>query len=183
MKKILMTLVAVLATVSMNAQNNMYIGGTVNYQSKTTVDNSLTIAPEFGMKLNEQWGLGAVLSYKNTKEFNGDKKNAFSFRPYARYNALNIGKVNVFVDGGVYFTNNKTELAAGGDVKSNAYGVFVTPGIAYNLTDKFSIVAHANPVFNLDFVSPDGGDTQTNLNLLQEFKVTTFSFGFYYNFL
>jgi hypothetical protein len=182
MKKILMTLVAVFAAVSMNAQNEMYIGGNINYQSKTTVDNSLTIAPEFGVKLNEQWGVGAILSYKNEKQFNGDKDNAFTFNPYARYYALNIGKVNVFVDGGVYFTTKKTEYNAGGDNKSTEYGLRVTPGISYNITDQFSIVAHANPIFNLDIVSPDGGDTQTTINLLRTFNVNTFSFGFYYNF-
>lgn len=184
MKKILMTLVAVFAAVSMNAQNEMYIGGTINYQSKTTaaLDNSMKIAPEFGVKLNEQWGVGATLSYENKKFTNDDKENEFRFAPYARYYALNIGKVNVFVDGGLYFSTFKREFAAGGDNKNTKYGLFVTPGIAYNVTDKISIVAHANPLFNLDIVSPDGGDSSTELNLLQEFTVNTFSFGFYYNF-
>ena len=183
MKKILMTLVAVFATVSMNAQNEMYVGGTLNFQSKTaTYDNQFKIAPEFGVKLSDQWGVGAKLGFTTNKDYAGDKGTNFSFEPYARYYALNIGKVNVFVDGGVYWEMNKTEYAAGGDVKNNNFGLRVTPGISYNITDAISIVAHANPIFNFDISSPDGGDTGMEANVLRTFDVTTFQFGFYYNF-
>ena len=183
MKKFLMTIAAAFVAVSMSAQNEMYVGGTLNFQSKQgTVDTKMTIAPEFGVKLNEDWGVGAILNYTNIKYLSSAKDNSFRFEPYARYYAFNIGKVNVFVDGRAYFQTTTNEPAAGAKTTDNSFGLRVVPGIAYNLTDNISIVAHANPVFNFDVVSPDGGDTGINVNFLQKFNVDTFNFGFYYNF-
>ena len=176
MKKILMSMVALFAAVTKNAQNEMYVGGTLNFQTKANAANKsvMTIAPEIGMSLNEQFGVGAIFSYTASQ----DVSNSFRINPYLRYNALEIGKVKVFVDGGVYYSNFKPE---GGDSDS-AFGLNVTPGIAYNVTDHISIVAHANPVFNLDITSPAVGDSRTSVNLLRTFNVNTFNFGFYYNF-
>ena len=100
MKKILMSMVALFAAVTMNAQNEMYVGGTLNFQTKANAANKsvITVAPEIGMSLNEQFGVGAVLSYTASQ----DVYNEFKINPYLRYNALEIGKVKVFVDGGIY---------------------------------------------------------------------------------
>ena len=176
MKKILMSMVALFAAVTMNAQNEMYVGGTLNFQTKANAANKsvITVAPEIGMSLNEQFGVGAVLSYTASQ----DVYNEFKINPYLRYNALEIGKVKVFVDGGIYYINHKPKDADA----DNYFGLNVTPGISYNLTDNISIVAHANPVFNVDISSPAVGDSQTTVNLLRTFNVNTFNFGFYYNF-
>lgn len=176
MKKILLSMVALFAAVTMNAQNEMYVGGTLNFQTKANAVNKsiITVAPEIGMSLNEQFGVGAVLSYTASQ----DVYNEFKINPYLRYNALEIGKVKVFVDGGIYYINHKPKDADA----DNFFGLNVTPGISYDLTDHFSIVAHANPIFNVDITSPAVGDSRTTVNFLQKFNVNTFNFGFYYNF-
>ena len=53
MKKILMTLAAAFVAVSMSAQNNMYVGGSLGYTS-TSYDgdaqqSTLKFIPEFGV--------------------------------------------------------------------------------------------------------------------------------------
>ena len=182
MKKIMMTLAAAFVAVTMSAQNNMYIGGTAGFQSKTDgIDNSFTIAPEFGVSLNDKWGVGVSLGFTNLKDDTGAKANVFAFNPYARYNALSIGKVNIFVDCGAYWAMDKVKVG-GVESTDNLFGLNVVPGIAYNITDNFSIVAHANPLFSLDFTSPEHGDSSVEASLLNSFDVTTFKFGFYYNF-
>lgn len=182
MKKFLMTIAAAFVAVSMSAQNEMYVGGTLSFDSKYNYDSQFKIAPEFGVKLNDQWGVGAILSYTNTKYTSGAKANVFKFNPYARYYALNIGKVNVFVDGGLYFETTTNEPAAGAKTTDNGFGLNVTPGIAFNLTEKISLVAHAPSLFNFDITSPDGGDTGMKAKFLNTMHVDDFGFGFYYNF-
>jgi hypothetical protein len=88
----------------------------------------------------------------------------------------------VFVDGGAYFNTKKLE---GADKSSNAFGLNVAPGVAFNLTDRISIVAKANNLFVLDF-SKEAGDDDTRtivgLNTLNNFSAGDLMFGFYYNF-
>ena len=55
MKKILMTLVAAFAAVSMNAQTNMYIGGSLGYSTTShdgsTLNTKFSFIPHFVMAL------------------------------------------------------------------------------------------------------------------------------------
>lgn len=175
MKKILMSMVALFATVTMNAQ--VYVGGGVGFQKKGDAQ-TFTIAPEVGMSLDEKFGVGLQFGYTNVK----DTYTQCAVNPYLRYQALEIGKAKVFVDGGAYFNTKKLE---GADKSSNAFGLNVAPGVAFNLTDHISIVAKANNLFVLDF-SKEAGDDDTRtivgLNTLNNFSAGDLMFGFYYNF-
>ena len=91
MKKILMTMVAVFAAVSMQAQ--VYVGGSFAIEAwssqKNAGDRSETafkIMPEIGYNLNDQWAIGTVIGYQNDKfnGINGLSESAFSIAPYAR---------------------------------------------------------------------------------------------------
>ena len=139
MKKILMTMVAAFAAVSMQAQ--VYVGGSFAIEAwssqKNAGDRSETafkIMPEIGYNLNDQWAIGTVIGYQNDKfnGVNGLSESAFSIAPYARYTFSKLGKVNLFVDGGVGFTSASkadwTEISIG-----------FQPGIAVNLTDQLSL--------------------------------------------
>lgn len=169
-----MTIVAAFAALSMNAQEGMYIGGTGNFRFHGSDDQSFTLAPEFGMNLDDNLGVGIVLTYGSRKDVN----TTLGVNPYLRYNALSIGKVNVFVDGGLYFNTVKPK---NGDADNN-FGLNIVPGIAYNITDKFSIVAHANPLFQWNVEAPANSKCTNTIRLLDRFSVNTFNFGFYYNF-
>ena len=180
MKKIVLTMVAALAAVSMNAQ--VYIGGSVAIEAwssqKLAGDKSETafkIMPEIGYNLNDQWAIGAVMGYQNdkVKGVNGMSESAFSIAPYARYTFSKLGKVNLFVDGGVGFTS-----ASKADWNEIAIGF--TPGIAVNLTDNLSFVSHIG-FLGWDQLNPDGDDNNISkfgLNL----DATNITFGLYYNF-
>ena len=140
MKKILMTMVAAFAAVSMNAQ--VSLGGSVAFEAwssqKNAGDKSETvfkILPEVGYNLTDEWAIGTVIGYQSDK-FNGVSgisESAFTFNPYARYTFAKLGKVNLFVDGGVDFTSASksdwTEIAVG-----------FKPGLAINLNENFSFV-------------------------------------------
>ena len=100
-------------------------------------------------------------------------ESAFTVAPYARYTFSKLGKVNLFVDGGVGFTSASkadwTELEVG-----------FKPGLAVSLTDNLSFVSHIGFI-GYDLLNPDGDDNNTSkfgLNL----DATNITFGLYYNF-
>lgn len=194
MKKILMTMVAAFAAVSMNAQNDMYVGGSLGF-STTSYDgnnmgNTFKILPEVGMKLDENWGIGVVVGYSNTKrtkEATGTvdlNSNAFTIAPYVRYTAFTFGNVNIFADGIFQYVSGNDESAKAGsavDNKYNTWGLAIQPGVAYNISDNFSLVAKFGSLVGYSSYKPDGGEATNTFSLL-DLKTTGLSFGFYYNF-
>lgn len=177
MKKILMTIVAVFAAMNMSAQ--FYVGGSLAFQAwsnqKAIGDRSETvfkILPEVGYNLNDEWAIGTVIGYESNK-WNGSHESAFTFNPYARYTFANLGKVNLFVDGGVDFTSytkgDQTDL-----------GIGFKPGLAVNLTDNLSFVSHVGFIGYKTW-NPDGDDNNTNMFGL-DLSGANLTFGLYYNF-
>lgn len=180
MKKIFMTLVAAFAAMSMNAQ--VYIGGSVAFEAwssqKLAGDKSETVfklMPEIGYNINNEWAIGTVIGYQNDKfnGVNGVSESAFTIAPYARYTFSKLGKVNLFVDGGVGFTSASkadwTELEVG-----------FKPGLAVNLTDNLSFVSHIGFI-GYDLLNPDGDDNNISMFGLS-LDATDISFGLYYSF-
>jgi hypothetical protein len=180
MKKILMTMVAAFAAMSMNAQ--LYVGGSFAFEAwssqKLAGDKSETVfklMPEIGYNLTDEWAIGTVIGYQSDKfnGVNGVSESAFTVAPYARYTFTKLGKVNLFVDGGVGFTSASktdwTELQIG-----------FMPGLAVNLTDNLSFVSHVGFI-GYDLLNPDGDD-----NNISKFGLsldgTDISFGLYYTF-
>lgn len=180
MKKIIMTLVAAFAAMSMNAQ--VYVGGSFAFEAwssqKLAGDKSETVfklMPEIGYNLNNEWAIGTVIGYQSDKfnGVNGVSESAFSIAPYARYTFTKLGKVNLFVDGGISFTSASkadwTELAIGFE-----------PGLAINLTDNLSFVSHIGFI-GYDLLNPDGDDNNISKFGLS-LDATDVTFGLYYNF-
>ena len=180
MKKIFMTLVAAFAAMSMNAQ--VYIGGSFAFEAwssqKLAGDKSETVfklLPEIGYNLNDEWAIGTVIGYESDKfkGVAGGSESAFTIAPYARYTFSKLGKVNLFVDGGLGFTSASkadwTELQVG-----------FKPGLAVNLTDNLSFVSHIGFI-GYDLLNPDGDDNNISMFGLS-LDATDVTFGLYYSF-
>ena len=180
MKKILMTMVAAFAAVSMQAQ--VYIGGSFAIEAwssqKNAGDKSETvfkIMPEIGYNLNDQWAIGTVVGYQNDKwnGVDGLSESAFTVAPYVRYTYTKVGKVSLFVDGGADFTSASkadwTEISVG-----------LKPGLAVSLTDNLSFVSHIG-FLGWNQFNPDGDDNSIN-KIGLDFDATNITFGLYYNF-
>lgn len=219
MKKVLLMAAFAVASLAANAQ--AYIGGSLGFSNNKTktgtttvtenTNPTFTIAPEVGYALNEKWGIGIKLGFtsSNTKSemtaagltaTSEDKTTRLSVNPYVRYQALEIGKFNVFVDGGVYFNMNSRKQTATGVPDTEyepamGFGLNVTPGVSYKLTDKLSVVATANNLFRFGYTksmvakgvngapTPDAPTSiDANLNTLDNFSLGNLMFGFYYNF-
>jgi len=190
-----MTMVAAFAALSMNAQD-YYVGGALGFQTQSydgdNLGNTIMFMPEVGMKVDDQWSIGVVVGYGNTKR----SKNAtgtvdlntsvFKIAPYARYTAFKFGAVNVFADGVFSLVSGNQEsynaiTNSADDNKYTKWGIAIQPGIAYNISDNFSLVAKFGNLIGYENSKPDGGKATTTLDILS-LSGNNLSFGFYYNF-
>jgi long-subunit fatty acid transport protein len=204
MKKIMMTLAAVAVAATMNAQG--YVGGNIGFSNSTdktsaaaeVTSTGFAIAPEFGYKLDDKMAVGIALGfgYTNNKIENTttnpttsveSKVTTFSIKPYLRYQCLTAGNFNVFVDGGLNFASqSQKDMKAAMD-----FGLFVSPGIAYNVSEKWSIVAHLNDMFTFGYSkkaipdvagAPDAPSSISAGLSTGGFNLGSLTFGVYYNF-
>ena len=183
MKKIFAVALVAMMTMTVNAQ--VYVGGGVGFQTSSYDGNSetyFTIIPEIGYNLNEDWAVGMTIGYGEAKTKMNvagvkvtDKVKTFQIAPYARYTFVKFDKVNLFVDGTVAY---KHENYAG--VKTNTFGIGLKPGVAVNLNDKLSFVAHVG-FLGYENEKVKGDDKSANSFGLG-LDGSNLSFGVYYNF-
>lgn len=158
MKKIILTAIVAVASITANAQ--VWVGGSFGFkyqnakiaggELKTT---SFTIAPELGYTLNDNWDLAIALEESFISNKDGENGNYFGVNPYARYTFAKTGKVGFFVDLGakIGVQSNDINTAAVGDYtvqavtknddNTTSWGVGIRPGIKYAASDKVTFVA------------------------------------------
>ncbi len=174
---------AVMAIMAIGASAQWYVGGNLDF-GQTKADGVKTttfgIAPEVGYNFSENWAFGGTLDLGYTKQ-SGVKTTMIQVNPYARYTYFTSGNLNLFVDGvvGLGFGWSK----AGGEKSDTAvsYAIGFKPGISYNLTEHFSLVAHVG------LLGYQGGnDTYKDAGFPEEWGLhlngSNLSFGFYYTF-
>ena len=183
MKKIFAVALVAMMTMTVNAQ--VYVGGGVGLLTSSYDGNSETyfsILPEIGYNINEDWAVGIAVGYGEAKSKVNvagvkvtEKVKTFQIAPYARYTFAKFDKVNLFVDGSVGYSH--VDYAG---AKTNSFALGLKPGVAVNLNDKLSFVAHVGFLgYQNDKVKGDDKSTNTfGLNL----DGSNLSFGVYYNF-
>ena len=187
MKKIMMTLAAVAVAATMNAQ--VYVGGEVGFETTSqdgVTNSSVTLMPEIGYNLDENWAVGLSFGFGQdkrevTEEIGGVEVTAtvkdkrFIINPYVRYTFVKLDKVNVFVDGGLSYAHYDNAGA-----KNNQFGIGVRPGVAVNLNDKLSFVTHFGWLGYKN--SKDDNEGAKAANTFGFDLNSKVSFGMYYNF-
>ena len=185
MKKFFMTLAAVCVAATMNAQ--VYVGGGLGLASTSQdgdTNTKLKLMPEIGYNINDSWAIGVAFGYSEyeQKVTNGNltvsaKDKVFQINPYARYTFAKFDKVNLFLDGGFDYIHE--DPAAGHKV--NTFGLGIKPGIAVNLNDKLSFVAHAGFLgWQSEKEDVDGAKAANTFGF--DLDGSNLSFGVYYNF-
>ncbi len=177
MKKIMMTLAAVAVAATMNAQS--YVGGSFGFTSVSHDGDNVTafeVMPEIGTTLTDDLAFGIAFGYAQNGKDNS-KVSSWSINPYLRYTFAKFDKVNVFVDGTVGYENTDSKKL---NYKTGEFEVGLKPGVAVNLTDEVSFVAHFG-FLGYNYYKPDfNGAKATNT-----FGVNLDSnvlFGLYFNF-
>jgi len=191
MKKIMMTLAAVAVAATMNAQ--VYVGGsfglTQDHTSNSQVStNMFTISPEVGYNLNEKFAVGVAFGYSYRGTTGGVHHNRYTVNPYLRYTFVKAGEFSAFVDGGLEYATDHTK---GLKKSENTFGFRVNPGIAYNVSQKVTLVAHLkngmyfNHTWNGEFQGDDKYPAQRGQHANHwglDLSSLNLQIGAYYNF-
>lgn len=142
MKKIVMFLAAAFVAVSASAQ--VYVGGNVGIASVDNGDDSETVyslLPEVGYNFNKDWAVGVEFGWskgnlhssENGLEVDG-LTHTFEINPYVRYTFVHSKMVDVFCDGMIGYKHYNNA--------GDAYSIGLKPGVALNLSNSVSLVAH-----------------------------------------
>ena len=184
MKKVLMTLAVAFVAVAVNAQ--VYVGGNVGIASSKSGngDNVTTykVLPEVGYNINKDWAVGTTLGWgKGTPvTIEGESHNYFTVQPYARYTFVHSKYVNVFVDGGFGYTHYNHAHLPLGTPSVNEWSVGLKPGVAVNLNQKLSFVAHVG-FAGWKSVKAEGANDDSHVWGV-DLDGNNVTFGVYYNF-
>ncbi|MEG1729136.1 MAG: outer membrane beta-barrel protein [Bacteroidaceae bacterium] len=175
MKKVFLSLVAFATTLVASAQ--VYVSGEVGFWNNDDDDKtSVSIRPEVGYILSEDWAIGTTLGWDYLK-IKENKVNAFIVAPYARYTCLKLGSVSLFLDGGFTFSTSKMK---GAEESGNAWEIGVKPGISIKLAEKFNFVSHIGFIGYCDKDDNFAGSASKGFGL--NLDATNVTFGILYNF-
>jgi opacity protein-like surface antigen len=154
MKKIILSVAAVLAFGAANAQDSngggftkgsMFISGSVGYQSDKIGDasgNQFTFSPAFGYFITEDMALGGRLSVMTGESIeNGDKSSEFGLEVFGRKYWTASSQFSLFGELAVGFGSGKIEDVVGNEDKYNAFGVNAGIGVNYFISSNWSLEA------------------------------------------
>lgn len=133
MKKIFMSMAAMLVAVSASAQ--VYVGGGVGLGSTKVGDNgskmSYKFVPEVGYSFNDKWDAGLSVGWTGVE----DGQHTFEIAPYARYTFMHSKLVNLFLEGTVGYGH-----IGGNGADTDIFEIGIKPGVTVNLSDHVSFV-------------------------------------------
>lgn len=168
MKKIaLSSLVALFAVTSANAATNFFVGGNANVALDNDHTTVLSVAPEFGWKMNADWDLGAYANFgfdhKYMETTYGVKGDTYSYGAgvFARYKVAQMGGLKLLLRGDVNagFTTYDPEADGVDSETSSAINAAIIPMVTYDLTPAFTLYAQLN------FLGVNAGYTFENEDL------------------
>ena len=129
MKKIFMTMAAMVVAISASAQ--VYIGGGVGIGSTKVGDGDAKMnykfVPEIGYQFNKNWEAGVTVGWQGVE----DGSHSFELAPYARYTFCNTKLVDLFLEGTVGYVHQD---------HVDGYEFGIKPGLKLNMSDHVSFV-------------------------------------------
>ena len=185
---------AVMAAASLTASAQWWAGGEIGFTSShvngASTTKVFTIKPEVGYSLNDKMdvALSVGYAYASEKEFNRsgrtktcDNVNIWEIHPYLRYKFVKAGNFFAFVDGGIGY---ETTHIKGEKKNINALGVAFTPGIAYSVSSKVTLVSHLGEglYYSHEWQASDDSDPGYHANNFGFRLFNGITFGAYYSF-
>jgi hypothetical protein len=158
-------------------------GGSTSYGSTTTDKTStfnLSLSPKVGKFLSEKVAAGVALNINFYQEkIPGltetiTKTSTLGLSPFLRYYAVKLNKFSIFVQDkiGLSFSSSNTKVGSTSTdgPKTTAIYMTIVPGLAYDLSDKFSLET------TLNFLSAGYNYTSVKSGSNKD-KTTTFNLG------
>lgn len=216
MKKILMTLA--LAAFAFTANAQWVLGGNIgvdhqnnhgnDYIAGSTSSTDISIMPKVGYQLNENMQIGAQVGYVydydrnyinpagSVDDYTSDKSHSIVIAPYLRYNVGQWKNFTFFCEGTLSLTlglesstyNSVTGNTTDWGDSYTSFGINVTPGLNYKLTENISMDLYIHLIgLHANFTTNDRGGAHSwgfgaNANEQSIFNhLTNFGFGFNYH--
>ncbi|MFT4611274.1 MAG: outer membrane protein W [Glaciecola sp.] len=165
------------------AEGDVYVSGTVGFNSSAFGDaksNDLTFSPSVGYFISENIALEANLLIGSGENVLDTKRSSFGGGLGATYFFTPSDQFSFTVGAGVNYASNKVEPDGGSEAKSNSFGIAVSPGLNYFVSDCFSLRASMGAL-SYRSEKEDGADdaaTSFGLNL----DLSDIVFGIVYKF-
>ena len=153
MKKIaLSSLVALFAISSANAATNYFVGGSTAVKLDDDHATLVSVAPEFGWKVDSRWDLGLAAhfgydhKYLPTEYGMDGETYAYGAGVFARYKVGQLGGVKLLLKGsvGADFTTYDPEDSDVDAETTTSLNAAIIPMITYDLTESFTLYAQLN---------------------------------------
>ncbi len=120
--------------------NKQFVGCAVSAWNNSDADYwSLQFTPKYGYNLSSLWAVGVSLDYAHESAA-GQKSNQYGINPFLRCKYMIAPPVVLFADFGVNYCIKQYDNNVKPD-ENNAY-IGARPGIAYIMSDRFSIAAY-----------------------------------------
>lgn len=202
MKKVVLSVVALLAITFANAQDNgakefgfsqgdVLVEGNLGFNSTNDKNieektNSFSITPKVGYFLTDKFAVGAQLGYASGKEevsgVDTEKFSAFNAGIFGRYYFLDLGKrFKTYADANVDFLTAKNDIT---DVKANGFGAGVGVGINYFVTERIVLNFALRNIISYNTLKVDGGESVSNFgfdlnsDIANPFSAASFGVGY-----
>lgn len=187
--KRLFSIIAILIASMGVARAQIVLGGDIQFShlggkevadgSETDQDeiNAFSVMPSVGYMLSPKLLIGLqigaqITSLKENEGFTNvvTTNNAFSIGPFVRFDALQMNKFSIYIQGGMDYSFTKKKSGDNPDIKTNQIAFNIYPGIAYKLSEKIQLWTNIN-LLNLNFthqsqkVTINGSETKDVTNM------------------
>ncbi|MEN8137567.1 MAG: outer membrane beta-barrel protein [Bacteroidota bacterium] len=147
----------------------MWLGGGINYTS-TNGDGIFTLAPSFGMMINENMAIGGTLQLSG-----GSNTSGWALIPYFRYYMPVTDKFSLYGDAYIAIAGGDNDTTDDNFGSYSAWGIGVSPGVQYWFTPQWSISTTVGRVGYQSSKFENQNDPDTKFNLNVDFTAINFS--------
>ncbi|AWH83662.1 porin family protein [Flavobacterium album] len=198
MKKLLFTVAALAAfgfaqaqdeaATSGFAKGDVFVSGSLGLSSEKTGDVKSTdfnVTPRVGYFVSENIAIGAQLGFRSGKDTDADgaetKTTGFEAGAFARYYGTPGRAFSFFGQLNAGYNTTKTEFPAGGEAKTNGFGIGLAPGISYFVSDHIAFETTFGALsYNTSKPDADGAESTDTFNL--NLNLSSVTFGMIYKF-
>ncbi|WP_299336185.1 OmpW family outer membrane protein [uncultured Psychroserpens sp.] len=193
-KLLLMAAVAVFGFTNVNAQDenttggfakdDVYVSGTVGFSNTKVADvksNEFTFSPAVGYFISDNIALEANLLVGSGEDFDEDKTSTFGAGLGATYFFTPSSQFSFTVGAGVAYASSKFEPNGGEESKVNSFGVAVSPGLNYFVSDCFALRASVGAL-SYTSAKPDFDGAEATNTFGLNLDLSDINFGVVYKF-
>jgi outer membrane protein W len=178
MKKIILSILAVAAFGTANAQEestvngfskgDKFVEGSFSFRSGDFED-SWAFNPSMGYMLDDKWAVGGRLNFGGSKDNNtNDKESVLGITGFARYYFLSLGETKsfqAFGEAGLGYSAITEDPNVGDKSTDNTLNANISIGMNYFFTSHWAATFTLANILQYNSFSPEDGDNKSDLQV------------------